>query len=161
MQSTCPHAQPSLPLRTRVFVPVNATDPLTHYTFGQWSSLRQTEMTLCAMKRNCNQLHFLHTLDIFNTGIVGSNPCWGMVMCPCFVFCPVYVKAFSQSDSLSKVLECLIQAGDPWSLHLHPEDRGAKVLRNVGILSHRRMVSQSRRPRLESSSPWKLPVSRV
>jgi hypothetical protein len=40
-----------------------------------------------------------------------------------------------------------------------PEDGGSRTLRNIGILSHHYTVSQSGRPRLESSSPWTPKVS--
>jgi hypothetical protein len=43
----------------------------------------------------------------------------------------------------------------PCCLHLHPEDVGSMVLRNVGTLPLQYMASQRRRPGLETSPPWK------
>jgi hypothetical protein len=39
-----------------------------------------------------------------NTGIVGSNPTWGMDVCPYLsaLYCPVYVQALRRADSPSK-----------------------------------------------------------
>jgi hypothetical protein len=42
---------------------------------------------------------------------------------------------------------------------LHPEDGGSMFLRNLGILPHRYTESQPKRPRLESSRPWKPQIS--
>jgi len=44
-------------------------------------------------------------------------------------------------------------------LHLHPEDGGSIDLRNDGIPSQHYTASQSRRPWLETSPPWKPPKS--
>jgi hypothetical protein len=38
---------------------------------------------------------------------------------------------------------------------LHPEDGGSRVLRNIRILPQHYAASRPRRPRLESSQPWK------
>jgi len=43
--------------------------------------------------------------------------------------------------------------------HIHPEDEGSKVLRNVGILPQHYTASQTRRPRLEFSPPCKRHIS--
>jgi len=40
---------------------------------------------------------------------------------------------------------------------VYPEDGGSNVLRSVTILPHNYMASLPRRPRPESSSPWKHP----
>jgi hypothetical protein len=44
---------------------------------------------------------------------------------------------------------------------IHPEDGGSKALRNADILPQHYTVSQPRRPRLESSQPWKPKTSHL
>jgi hypothetical protein len=50
---------------------------------------------------------------------------------------------------------CLLSMSSSKPQSLHSEDGGIKVLLNVGILPHHYMASQ-----LESSSPWKLQISK-
>jgi hypothetical protein len=42
---------------------------------------------------------------------------------------------------------------------LHPENGGSMALRNVGILPQHYTASKPRRPRFESSPPWKPHIS--
>jgi hypothetical protein len=44
----------------------------------------------------------------------------------------------------------------PCCLHIYPQDGESQDLRNVGILPQNYTVSQPRRPRLETSPPWKI-----
>jgi hypothetical protein len=52
-----------------------------------------------------------------------------------------------------------IHVSNLWVISLHPEDGGQIVLRNVGILPQHYAASKPRRPRLESSLPWKSQMS--
>jgi hypothetical protein len=90
------------------------------------------------------------------TGRSVNGGCYNYLGYPCGSQMELWVGFTWLADKVAELYErgnhALVSA-------LHPEDGGNMILRSAGILPHDYTVSKPRRPWLDSSSPWKLPVS--